>query len=151
VKRDLRDGYAIRYAAVDDAVLLAQLARAGGSPYAAGLIAALAADRRVFMAEDEGSGHAVGLAAIGEIGGSLVVEALAVLPVARQRGIGSALLASVEELGRWALHPMVIAVARNARAGAFLAHRGYIAADPDRMPADLDRIGDGMPVLVKRL
>jgi N-acetylglutamate synthase-like GNAT family acetyltransferase len=151
VKRELKDGYAIRYATVEDAVLLARLATDGGDPIAADMIAALAADRRVFMAEEEGGGEAVGIAATGEIGGAMAVEALAVLPAARGHGVGSALLTTVEEFGRWAFFPSVIAVARTPASGEFLFRRGYLSADPERLPPDLVRLGHGMPVLVKRL
>jgi GNAT superfamily N-acetyltransferase len=150
VKRELEDGYAIRYAAVEDAVLLSRLATEGGDPVAADVIAALAADRRVFMAEDV-AGQAVGLAATGQVAGALALEALAVLPIARQCGIGSALLTTVEEFARWAFFPSIVAVSRNPAGGQFLFRRGYLCADADRMPPDFVQLGHGSPVLVKRL
>jgi GNAT superfamily N-acetyltransferase len=76
---------------------------------------------------------------------------LCVLPEWRGRGIGSALVTSVEEFGRWAFFGQALAVPRDAAAEAFMFRRGWLAVDPARMPADVARLGDGCPVLTRRL
>lgn len=151
MKRELADGISIRFGAVDEAPQLAILARAAGDPVDAEIIDAFAAAGRVFVAQDVESERPVGLAVVGELDGVLAVESLCVLPDWRGRGIGSALVTSVEEYGRWAFFAQALVVPREAAAEAFLFRRGWLAVDPARMPEDVARLGAGRPVLTRRL
>ena len=151
MKRELADGITIRFGVVDEAPQLAILAREAGDPIQADIIDAFAAAGRVFVAQDIDSGRPVGLAAVGELDGLLAVESLCVLPDWRGRGIGSALVTSVEEYGRWAFFSQALAVPREAAAETFLFRRGWLAIDPARMPKDVARLGGGRPVLARRL
>ena len=151
MKRELADGITLRFGAVDEAVRLAALSGAAGDPVEAGIIDAFAAAGRVFVAQDVAGDQAVGLAAVGEVDGVLAVESLCVLPAWRGRGIGSALVTSVEEYGRWAFFAQALMVPRTQAAEAFLFRRGWLAVDRARMPDTVARLGAGRPVLARRL
>lgn len=151
MKRELSDGITIRFGAVDEAPELALLSRQAGDPVSADVIDAFAAAGRVFVAQDAETERPVGLAAVGELDGILAVESLCVLPTWRGRGIGSALVTSVEEYGRWAFFGQALIVPRSVEAAEFLFRRGWLAIDPDRMPAHVARLGRGSPVLTRRI
>ncbi|MCZ8100964.1 MAG: GNAT family N-acetyltransferase [Alsobacter sp.] len=151
MKRELADGITIRFGAVDEAPRLALIARRAGDPIEAEIIDAFAAAGRVFVAQDLLGDVPIGLAAVGELDGILAVESLCVLPDWRGRGIGSALLTSVEEYGRWAFFGQALIVPRTAPAAEFLFRRGWLTIDSGGMPPDVARLGNGNAVLTRRL
>ena len=141
MKRELADGYALRFARDGAGACLADIARRAGSPVDAAVLDVRAAANRVFVVDDV-TGTPAGLAAVGEAEGLCLVEALGVLPEHRCRGAGSALLTSVEEFARWAYYAAVVIPLRDTDAVHFLFRRGYLAADADRLTGTLaDRSG----------
>ncbi|MHB2166587.1 GNAT family N-acetyltransferase [Alsobacter sp. R-9] len=150
MKRKLADGLSIRFAAVGEAPVLADLARRAGDPVEADLIDAYAAAGRVFVGQDVATDEAVAVAVVGELDGVLAVESLCVLEDWRGRGVGTALLTAVEEFARWAFFGQGLITARSRAAVDFLFRRGWLAVDAARMPEDVRRLGAGRPVLTKR-
>jgi len=151
MNRELADGITIRFGAVDEAPRLAVIARRAGDPIEAEIIDAFAAAGRVFVAQDLLGDVPIGLSAVGVLDVILAVESLCVLPDWRGRGIGSALLTSVEEYGRWAFFGQALIVPRTAPAAEFLFRRGWLTIDSGRMPPDVARLGNGNAVLTRRL
>ena len=150
MKRELADGYALRFAHDGDGADLAGIAARAGSPADAAVLDVLAAANRVFVV-DAADGATVGLAAVGETEGLCLVEALAVLPEHRRRGAGSALLTSVEEFARWAYYAAVVVPLVDAAAAPFLFRRGYLAADADRLTGALAERAGPAGLAVRRL
>ena len=136
----------VRPAAGADA---AQLAAVAGDDLPPAALDILIADGHVFLAEAEGV--LTGLVAGSETQGALSVALLRVLPGWRRRGHGSALLAALEERGRWAFHGACLASAPDDAARAFFFHRGYVALDPERIPEGLKRQMPAGTLVVKRL
>jgi ribosomal protein S18 acetylase RimI-like enzyme len=151
VKRELADGLSIRRGEVDEAVALARLASEVDDPSSAAALDLLAAAGRVFVAVSDDPAELLGLAAAGEFDGALAVESLGVLTSQRGRGIGSALVTTIEEYGRWAYFGIVLIVARDGEATEFLFRRGYLALDAARLPPALAQRAAGRTVLSKRL
>jgi ribosomal protein S18 acetylase RimI-like enzyme len=151
VKRELADGLSIRRGEVDEAVALARLASEVDDPSSAAALDLLAAAGRVFVAVSDDPAELLGLAAAGEFDGALAVEGLGVLTSQRGRGIGSALVTTIEEYGRWAYFGIVLIVARDGEATEFLFRRGYLALDKARLPPALAQRAAGRTVLSKRL
>jgi GNAT superfamily N-acetyltransferase len=150
VKRELADGYALRFARDGDGASLADIATRAGAPVDAAVLDVLAAANRVFVVDDV-FGMPAGLAAVGEAEGLCLVEALGVLPGHRRHGAGSALLTSVEEFARWAYYAAVVVPLVDAAATPFLFRRGYLAADAGRLTGGLaDRSGPA-GLVVRRL
>ena len=150
MKRELADGYTLRFARDGDGADLAGVAARAGSPADAAVLDVLAAASRVFVV-DAADGTPVGLAAVGEAEGQCVVEALGIIAEHRRRGAGSALLTSVEEFARWAYYPAVVIPLRDTDAVHFLFRRGYLAADADRLTGALAERSGPAGLVVRRL
>jgi ribosomal protein S18 acetylase RimI-like enzyme len=151
VKRELADGLSIRYAEGSESDALFALAARSGHPVDLPMLEALSIAGRGFVAVRDDTGEFVGVAAVGDIDGMMTVETLAVAPDARRQGVGSALVTTVEEYGRWAYYASVLAVPQDAEAAEFMFRRGYLALDEARTPDAVARLGHGRPVVTKRL
>ena len=153
MKRELADGLSIRRGEVDEAVALARLASEVDDPSSAAALDLLAAAGRVFVGVSDDPAELLGLAAAGEFDGALAVESLGVLTSQRGRGIGSALVTTIEEYGRWAYfrHRALIVAAATAKPQNSCSRRGYLALDAARLPPALAQRAAGRTVLNKRL
>jgi GNAT superfamily N-acetyltransferase len=136
----------VRQAERADAV---QLAAVAGDDLPQAALDILIADGHVFLSEAEGV--LTGLVAGSETDGALSVALLRILPGWRRRGHGSALLAALEERGRWAFHGACLASAPDEAARAFFFRRGYVALDRERIPEGLKRLMPAGTLVVKRL
>ena len=126
-----------------------QLAIFAGDDLAQAALDILIADGHVFLSEADG--RLTGLVAGSETEGTLSVALLRVSAEWRRRGHGTALLAALEERGRWAFHAACLASAPDEAVRAFFFRRGYVALDPEHIPEGLKRRMPAGRLVVKRL